>query len=239
MPETAAPSAARRPRRLPATTLVAGTLIVLGLALTGLSWWWVLLTALGAFGPGALRELGWLADRDEFQVQAGHRAGYHAFLATGFLGFALVAYLRSGGAVSADASDVPVLMLAALWFTWLLSSLVTYWGARTAAARILVVFGSLWLVFAVLSNVGAEWTGWAALLLHPLLAAPFFAFAWTSRRWPRVTGGLLLAAAAFLFHFLGIARHEHLGLLTRGATFILFLGPLFASGIALVAEPRE
>jgi hypothetical protein len=218
---------------------VAATLVVLGFALTGHSWWWLLLTALGAFGPGALRETGWLADRDEFQIRAAHRAGYHAFLAAGFAGLALVGYLRSGGGVSADASDVPILMLAVLWFTWLLSSLVTFWGPRTAAARILVTFGVLWLAFAVLSNTGSEWTGWAALLLHPLLAAPFFACAWTLRRWPRVTGALLLAAAAFLFHFLGLFRTANLGLLTQGATCVLFLGPLVASGVALLTEPRE
>lgn len=226
-------------RRLPVTGLAAGTLIVLGIGLSSWSPWTLLVTALGAFGPGLLRELGWLADRDEFQRQAMHRAGYHAFLAAGFAGFAVLAFLRGGGRPTADAADAPAVLLAVLWFTWLLSSLVTYWGPATAAARLLLVFGTLWLVFAIVSNVGSEWTGWAALLLHPLLAAPFFALAWTSSRLPRTTGALLLVAAAAAFWFLGIFRNPNLGLLTQGFTFVLFVGPLVAGGVALLTAPRE
>ncbi len=222
-----------------AATLVAAALVISGFALQGVSQWFLLLTAAGCFGPGVLREVGMLADKDEFQQQADHRAGYHAFLATGILGFALAAFVRSGNRSVADTTDVPTLLLAALWFTWLLSSLVNYWGARVAAARILRVFGTLWLVFAILSNLGAEWTGWAALLLHPLLAAPFFALAWTAGKWPRVTGGLLLAAAVLFFQFFGMFRTSNLGLMTQGVTFILFVGPLLASGIALLFERRE
>ena len=219
--------------------LVAGVLIGAGFALSSWSPWTLLLAALGAFGPGLCREVGWLADQDEFQRQAAHRAGYHAFLAAGFAGFAIFAFLRAGGRPAADAADVPAVLLAVLWFTWLLSSLVTYWGPATAAARMLLAFGTVWLAFAVVSNVGTEWTGWAALLLHALLCAPFFALAWTSSRWPRVTGSLLLAAAAAAFWGLGIFRNPNLGLLTQGFTFVLFVGPLTASGVALLTGPRE
>jgi len=45
----------------------------------------------GAFGPGILRELGWLKDQDEFQRRAAHRAGYHAFAVTGLVAFFIYA----------------------------------------------------------------------------------------------------------------------------------------------------
>jgi hypothetical protein len=109
------------------------------------------------------------------------------------------------------------------------------WGAQKTAARILVAFGSAWLVFAVLSNIGSEWTGWAALLLHPLLAAPFFVLAWLSRRWPRVSGVLLLAASVFFMRFLGLPGTGNLGLMTNLVTGLLFVGPLLASGVALLS----
>ena len=78
------------------TTLIAGAIVIAGFALSGLSWWFFLLVAAGALGPGILRETGWLSDKDEFQRQADHRAGYHAFLTVGLLAFVLVAYIRSG-----------------------------------------------------------------------------------------------------------------------------------------------
>ncbi|MCE9636484.1 MAG: hypothetical protein K8T90_12330 [Planctomycetes bacterium] len=235
---TAADTRARR-RPFPIVCLLAISLGAVGVALSSWSPWMLLLAGAGAFGPGLLREIGWLADRDEFQQQAAHRAGYHAFLAAGFAGFVVLAFLRSGGRPAADAADVPALLLAVLWFTWLLSSLVTYWGPQVAAARFLRVFGSLWLVFAVVSNIGPEWTGWAALLLHPLLAVPFFALAWAAPRWPRVSGAILLVAAAGAFWFLGLFRNPNLGLLTQGFTLILFVGPLLAGGVALLTHPRE
>jgi hypothetical protein len=215
------------------TSLVAGGLVIAGFLLTGVSWWFLLLAAAGALGPGALRELGALRDKDEFQRRADHRAGYHAFLVTGLLAFVLVAFDRAGGAIE-HPERVATLLLATLWFTWLLSTLLMYWGPRRAACRLLIAFGLVWFAFAILTNVGAEWTGWTALLLHPLLAAPFFVLAWLSRRWPRIAGALLLLAAAGLFVFFGGFREGGPALITRGVTYLLFLGPLVASGLALV-----
>ena len=74
-------SEARERWRPTRTNLVAGALVIAGLFLTEINWWFLLLTALGALGPGFLREVGWLRDKDEFQRRADHRAGYHAFLA--------------------------------------------------------------------------------------------------------------------------------------------------------------
>lgn len=219
--------------------LVAGALVVAGILLTGVNWWFLLLVAAGALGPGILRELGWLRDHDEFQQTAAHRAGYHAYLAGAAVAFLLVAYFRSGDRSFAHPRELATLLLVLLWFTWFLSSLVSFWGARKAAFRMLVGFGSAWLVFAIVSNAGVEWRGWTPLLLHPLLALPFFSLAWLSRRWPRVAGVALLAAAALLTWFLGMFRHEHLAMVDQAVTFMLFIGPLIACGLALVGSAAE
>jgi hypothetical protein len=209
-------------------------LVVAGFLLTSVNWWFLLLAAVGTFGPGVLRELGWLRDQDEFQRQAAHRAGYHAFLVAGLAGFVLVAYFRSAERDVRDAQELAMFFLAVLWFTWFLSSLLEYWGPRKTAARVLMAFGAAWLAFTILSNVGNEWTGWTALLLHPLLTLPFFALAWLSRRWPRAAGVLLLCSCALFAQLLGVFRLSNLELVTRAITYVLFLGPLLASGVALL-----
>ncbi len=77
-------------RRRPApATLVGAVLVILGFLLTEVDWRFLALCALGTFGPGILREWGWVKDKDEFQMRAVHRAGYHAYLAGG-----LTAYIR-------------------------------------------------------------------------------------------------------------------------------------------------
>lgn len=225
-----------RPTR---TNVVAGALVIAGFALAELSWWFFLLAALGTLGPGILRELGWLRDKDEFQRRADHRAGYHAFLTVGVLAFVLVAFFRSGERTIEHTDRLATLFLVLLWFTWLLSSLLAYWGAQRGSAWILRIFGTVVLAFTIVSNLGSEWTGWPALLLHPLLAVPFFALAWLADRRPRVSGALLLVVSVVLFFFLGGFRNGNLALITQGVTFILFLGPMLASGVALLSAQKE
>lgn len=221
-----------RPTR---TTWIAGGLVVAGLLLTEVSWWFLLLAGAGALGPGLLREIGWLRDKDEFQRRADHRAGYHAFLAAALVAFALVAFFRSAERSIENTHRMATLFLSVLWFTWFLSSMLAYWGAQRAACWILRVFGSVVLVFTIVSNLGAEWTGWLALLLHPLLALPFFVLAWSAGRWPRVSGLLLLAAFAGLFILFGGINTINL----EGVVFVFVLGPLLASGIALLFASVE
>ena len=225
-----------RPTR---TNLIAGGLVIAGFLLTEVNWWFFLLAAAGTFGPGILREIGWLRDKDEFQRQAAYRAGYHAFLAVGVVAFILVAFFRSGGTVEHPQRLVSFL-LALLWFTWFFSSLLAYWGAQKTVTRVLIAFGSVWLVFAIISNLGPEWTGWPALLLTPLLAAPFFVLAWVSGRWPRVAGVLLLIAAAgfLVLELPHVARTSVLEVITD-SEFILFFGPLFTSGVALLCAGKS
>ena len=178
------PVAWLRWRPAPAT-LIASGVVVLGFLLTGVSWGFLTLVALGTFGPGILRELGWLKDKDEFERRAARRAGYHAYLVGGFVTFLLVAYLRSGERSIEHPGELVTLVLVVLWFTWLLSSLLAYWGPRKTASRILIIFGSVWLLFNIISNLGPEWTGPTALIMQSLLAAPFFILAYVARRWPR------------------------------------------------------
>ena len=86
------PFARVRWRPAPAT-LIASGVVVLGFLLTGVSWGFLALVAVGTFGPGILRELGWLKDKDEFERRAARRAGYHAYLVGGFITFLIVAYM--------------------------------------------------------------------------------------------------------------------------------------------------
>ena len=222
-----------RPTR---TNLIAGGLVIAGFLLTEVNWWFFLLVAAGTFGPGVLREMGWLRDKDEFQRQAAHRAGYHAFLTVGLVAFLLVVFFRTGGTME-HPHRLVTFLLALLWFTWFFSSLLAYWGAQKTAARILIAFGCVWLVFTIVSNLGPEWTGWAALLLHPLLAAPFFVLAWLSGRWPRIAGVLLLAVSIFFFQFFGLFSEGIEAVASD--VFILFLGPLVTSGVALLCTGKK
>ncbi len=232
----------KRPKRWPlsATTMIAGAMVIAGFLLTGISWWFFLLTAAGTLGPGLLREIGWLTDRDEFQRRADHRAGYLAFLVTACAAFVFVAFIRSGGAFD-HPERLASFLLALLWFTWFFSSLLSYWGAPRTAARTLYAFGAVWLAFAIISNTGPEWTGWAALLLHPLLAAPFFALGWMATRRPRLSGVLLVVASIGFFVLFEVPRLSRTGDLTSlvdDGAMLLFLGPLLASGVALLTAGR-
>ncbi|MEZ5988894.1 MAG: hypothetical protein R3F30_07180 [Planctomycetota bacterium] len=222
-----------RPTR---TNLVAGALAVAGFALLSVSWAFVMLIGLGFFGPGILRELGLLHDKDEFQRRADHRAGYHAFLTAGIAACGLVAWLRGTGSTVRNPDELGTLFLAVLGFTWLFSSLMAYWGARKTAVRVLLAFGCAWFVFAVVANTGPEWTGWGALLLTPLLTAPFFVLAWLSHRHPRLAGGLLLVAFVAMMVLFRVGWNDNLSLVTQGVTFVLLLCPLLASGIALLVD---
>jgi len=219
-----------------AATRIAAVGVLAGFLLSAIDWGFLALVALAAFLPGVLREIGVLRDKDEFQMEAARRAGYHAYLAGGLLTFLLVAWLRSREPVMMHPEALLEIVLITLWFTWLMSSLFAYWGARTTALRILWIFGGLWFVFNVLSGEG----DWVASLMQSLLAVPFLLAALVASRWPRVTGLFLLAASAFFFHFFHLIRAFQEDPTERGRlhVIILFLGPLLASGIALVFSGR-
>ena len=216
---------------------IAGTMVGAGLllAIFGAGWWFLALAGAGTVGPGLLRELGWLRDQDEFQRRAAHRAGYHAFLVTLLVAFVAIAYTRSGHRHLQAAEELSVLYLSLLWFTWLFSSLVNYWGGRRTAFRVLLIFGSAIGLFNVASNLGNP----AAMTMQLLgTTLPFFLFAWMSRRWPSLAGVLMVAAAAAAgwYYFAHLPRPA---LVVKAGTAVMILGPLLASGFALLSRRRE
>ena len=218
---------------------IAGVLVIAGLLLTALpgdrSFWFLALTAVGAFGPGILREFGWLKDQDEFKRRAAHRAGYHAFIVAGLAAFLIYAYTRSGGTFKV-ATELSLVYIALLCFTWMFSSLFSYWGPHRTAFRILIIFGCVWGVFII----GSHFTEPSSMVMELLvLTVPFFLLAYLSRRWPRVAGVLLIAVSLFLLGYYFYPGHfGWADVLTKMSTAILFAGPLVASGVALL-RPRE
>ena len=213
--------------------LIAGGICIAGFCLTAIDWGFIALVGLGTFGPGILRELGWLRDKDEFQMEAQRRAGYHGFLAAGLVAFAATAYYRSNETMTGDPGPPVELILAVLWFTWLLSSLLAYWGAQKMATRILLIFGTSWFVFAVLS--ASEDPSLVGYLMSVAVTAPFFGMAWVARRWPRVAGIALIGFAAFFVYFFGLYEvfTDPFGK-GRSMVIIFFMGPLLTAGIALL-----
>ncbi len=232
-------TAARRMPPLPG--LIAGGLVILGLMLsTFAAEGFLIVAGLGAFGPGILRELGWLRDQDEFQRQAAHRAGYHAYLIGGLATVLIIAAVRWNGRDVEVSSEWLVLVLVIVWLTWLFSALLAYWGAQKTASRVLMVFGSFWAVFVLASIVGGLTDSSEPFQLVGVLAgfmcvAPFFGPAYTAGRWPRLTGGLLLVVAA-AFLVITAPGGSALNLSSILVTDALLIVPLFASGIALLHE---
>ena len=233
-------SKSRRWWRPSPTGLIAGGLVIAGFALTAIDWGFLALVGLGTFGPGIMREMGWLRDKDEFQLKAARRAGYHGFLAAGLVAFLLTAYYRSHETLTGDPGPPVELALAVLWFTWLLSSLLSYWGARRMATRILLIFGGVWLVFVVASSFDESSFSLPGLLMQSLVTLPFFGMAWLARRWPRVTGLILLGFSVFFFWFFGLYRVVDDPFATgRAMVIIFFVGPLLTSGIGLLGVVGE
>ena len=222
-------------RRPPTATLVGAGLFILGFLLTEIDWRFLALSALGAFGPGILREWGWVRDKDEFQLEAARRAGYHAYLAGGLTALVLVGMIRAAEGPLEEAGELVIVLLAVMWFTWLLSSLFGYWGPQKTVARILVIFGSVWLIFNIVGNIQG---GIVALIMQSLLAVPFFLLAWTARRWPRIAGVILLAVSAFFFWFFGLYEVFGPDPMAKGRflVIVLFIGPLAASGVMLLGS---
>jgi hypothetical protein len=217
-------------------TLIAGGVVLLGFVLAQwYRWGFIAMIGVGTFGPGILRELGWLRDQDEFQRGAAHRAGYHAFIVTGLAAFLIYAYTRSGGTLK-QAEELSLVYIALLWFTWMFSSLFSYWGPHKTAFRVLLTFGCVWGVFNIISDLHDP----VAMAMQLLVTtAPFFILAYVSRRSPRVAGGLLIALSAFfLAVYFGTSRFNFLALVVKISTAVLFVGPLLASGVALL-RPRE
>jgi len=137
-----------------------------------------------------------------------------------------------------DSAEWARFVVVVLWLAWLSTMLLTYWGAPRTARRVLMAFGSFWLVFVVTTLVGDAMSG--ETLANTLLGsavgvgvvAPFFGLAWASGRYPRQTGIALLGIAAiFLLAFGGGSA---LAWSTRVMTQTLLAGPVLVSGLALL-----
>ena len=224
--------------------LIAGALVILGLLLDAFVAECLLVVAgLGAFGPGILRELGWLSDQDEFQRQGAYRAGYHAYLIGGLASVLIVSALRWLEPTLEDASEWILLILIILWLTWLFSALLAYWGARKTASVILSVFGSFWAVFVLASIIGTESQDATvvnillASLMGSIVVVPFFVLARRAGRRPRGTGvALFVVAALFLMMFIPVWVGRSMKLSNLLLTATLLIVPLVATGIALLRE---
>lgn len=191
---------------------------------------WLALAGLGFFGPGLLRELGLLADRDEYQLLKARTAGHHAYLASGILLLVLL-IVQGWTTLSFEAEGPPAIaLLVWMLLVYFLSYLFQYWGPRRAATRVLLTFGSFWLIFVLLSHARE---GGIGLLMELLVPLPFFALALAGRRWPRVSGGLLVALALFAFLRFNLERvvqgEEH-----RLFALLLVFVPILASGLGLL-----
>jgi dipeptide/tripeptide permease len=221
------------PRLPPLPVVIAGLLVVTGILLSlFVSMAFLILVGLGAFGPGLLRELGWLRDEDEFQRQAAYRAGYVAYLVGGFTAVVVISVLKWREANLDGPVAWVALVLIVLWGSWLFASRLRYWGARKMTSRLLVIFGLFWAAFVV----GGHWTDPAALLMGSLVVMPFFLLAWSARRFPRATGIILLVLAAVGFwSFFDVGRAFGTRP-TQLLTFALLLAPLIACGVALLGE---
>jgi hypothetical protein len=219
------------PVRPSAATLIASGFVILGFALSSIAWGYLAISAVAMFLPGILRELGWLKDKDEFQLEAVRRAGYHAYLAGGLFAFLMAIWYRAGDVPAQFPGALLENTLIVMWFTWLLSSLFSFWGPVKTARRILFIFGCVWLVFNLLGGGGFMTT-----LMQSLLAAPFFLLWWVGGRWPRVAGVILLGAAVFFFNLFDLYEVFQVDPTHKGRipVIVLFVGPLVAGGLALL-----
>jgi hypothetical protein len=201
----------------------------------------LILAGLGAFGPGILRELGLLRDQDEFQRRTAHRAGYIAYLIAGFAAVLAISVLKWQDADLGSAAEWLELILVILWMTWLFSSMLSYWGARKTASRVLILFGSFWAVFVgamvVGSLLGPDELQLVGVLMGLVFVGPFFVLAWTAHRWPRPTGALLLfVAVIFLLMTAPNWAARSLKLSSILLTATLLVVPMFSCGIALLRD---
>lgn len=231
----------------PLPGLIAAALVAAGVLL----WMFVskgllFVAGLGAFGPGILRELGWLRDHDEFQREAAHRAGYHAYLVGGLAAVAVLALLEWSGPTAEDATEWLRFIVVVLWLTWMFSALLAYWGAPHTVSRLLRTVGAFWGLFVIANLVGDfrvptsahdVWMGLLGLGAGIMFVAPFFLLAWAVHRWPRPTGIGLLGVAALLLTVLG--GKGGLPWSTAVMTRTLLVGPMIASGVVLLRETSQ
>ena len=215
--------------------MIAGTLVFLGAILAAtVDMRFMLLIGMGAFGPGFLREMGLLKDQDEFARLASYKAGYYASLFAGSTAIILISILKAGKVDLDGESQALTIVLAVIWLVSIFASLNRYWGVKKAVFRILIIFGSLWFVFVLLSHGNEPLTA----LMESLVVLPFFILAWVSLRWPRVAGALIVALGMVCFFLFRMYQFDRIGFMTTFLTFLLFICPLLVAGLALLLQKQ-
>lgn len=214
----------------------AGLLVIAGILLSvTIDMRFMLLVGLGAFGPGILRELGLLQDQDEFARLATYKAGYYASLFAGIVAVVLIAVLKAGSVDLEHESLALAIILATIWLVSIFSVIHKFWGVQKAVFRILIVFGSFWWVFIILSHIREPMT----FLMESLLVVPFFLLAWASKRWPRVAGAAIIVVAIICFFLFRIWTDDPELILQKVMVFVMFICPLLVAGISLITLKQE
>ncbi len=219
--------------------LIALVLVVLGLALgASVHKGFMILMAMGAFGPSILRQFGLLEDLDDFQKEAAAQAGLRAYL-VGVIFLMVVLITQGWDVLSLSNDQVPasaiVTMMLVVYYA---SYCLTFWDTRKAVSRILLAFGLFWLAFSVMSH-GSE----PMVLLSEglVVPGPFIACAVLCRWWPRAIGLVLLAAsvgAVFFFHMLPLSEMDSQRVFRNIFMIALIPLPLAVSGVALFTAQR-
>lgn len=199
----------------------------------------MILMAMGAFGPGILRQIGLLNDLDEFQKEASAKAGLRAYLAGAvFLMAVLIAqswHRLDLGNDQIPASTVVTFMLVVYYASYCLS----FWDARKAVSRVLLAFGVFWLAFVILSHASEPRVLLGEGLLVP---GPFILCAVLCRWWPRVVGLILLGVSVWtivFFNMLSIGEADPERVFQKASIIVLIPLPLAVSGLALVTSRGE
>lgn len=224
-------------RRLGRASSAAAAVFVIGCILAAtVHGGFLVLAALGALGPTLLRQAGLLDDQDEFQKQAAAAAATHAFVASIVVATAVLVARAWQGPLGGDPDASPWLILFGVVLAVRFAAYAwRFWDARRAALRILLAFGTLWLLFVVLSH-GTEPKSLAREGL--VVAAPFFVLAALARRFPRAVGAVLVALAiggAFFFHVF-TPRPGRSG---PAAVVLFLLLPLALTGVGLLGVRPE
>jgi hypothetical protein len=210
------------------TLIIAGTIytaIVILLAIVVSPKFYLALIAL-AFGRPVLREVGALADRDEWLSLVSYRSSHIAFL-TGMLIAGLV-FMYTGFVKGGEPPyEVSLILLITLFVKF--AALQLMGRTRERAGRAIAwIMGGGWLLFAL--GYGPSW----GTLIG---GSPFIAIlvcAFLSRRWPRISGVVIaLGGVASVIAFVDFPLEYH----SLIVPFLLSF-PLILSGVLLILGDR-
>lgn len=211
------------------TLIIAGvvyTAIVVLLAIVVSPKFYLALIAL-AFGRPVLREVGALADRDEWLSLVSYRSSHIAFLAAMLI--AGLIFMWTGIVEGGEPPyEVSLVLLIALFIKF--AALQLMGRTRERAGRAIAwIMGGGWLLFAL--GYGPSW----GTLIG---GSPFIAIlvcAFLSRRWPRITGIVIaLAGVASIIAFVDFPLEYK-----RLVVPFLLSFPLILSGALLILGDRE